>query len=95
MKATFIAIIAASAFAGLAGCQSSPRSAAAGGISADLEREFNRLDVNGDGFISREEARRDDAVMRAFDMADKNGDGKLDKSEFKAAPPTGYKAGNN
>jgi hypothetical protein len=30
----------------------SPRLAAAGEISPQIEREFQRLDVNGDGYIS-------------------------------------------
>jgi len=52
----------------------------------DVLRAFRALDRDGDGFISREEARRDDAVARAFDLADRNGDGKLDAEEFRLIP---------
>ena len=47
---------------------------------------FRGLDRDGDGFVSREEARRDDAVARAFDLADRNRDGKLDPEEFRLIP---------
>ena len=52
----------------------------------DVARAFRALDRDGDGFISREEARRDDAVARVFDLADRNGDGKLDAEEFRLIP---------
>lgn len=52
----------------------------------DTARAFRALDRNGDGFISREEAFKNDAVTRAFDLADRNGDGKLDIEEFKSVP---------
>lgn len=52
----------------------------------DVVRAFRALDRDGDGFVSREEARRDDAVARAFDLADRNGDGKLDPEEFRLIP---------
>ena len=53
---------------------------------SDVARAFRALDRDGDGFVSREEARRDDAVARAFDLADRNGDGKLDAEEFRLIP---------
>ena len=52
----------------------------------DVARAFRALDRDGDGFVSREEARREDAVARAFDLADRNGDGKLDREEFRLIP---------
>jgi Ca2+-binding EF-hand superfamily protein len=52
----------------------------------DVVRAFRALDRNGDGYITRDEARRDDAVARAFDLADRNGDGKLDPEEFRLVP---------
>jgi hypothetical protein len=75
----------------LAACNTPNRQAAVGGISADLDRAFRGLDANADGFVSRDEAQRDPAVMRAFDQADRDRDGRLDESEFKSAPPTGYR----
>lgn len=41
---------------------------------------FNRLDVNGDGFLSREEFR---GPPERFDGADQDGDGQLDHPEFR------------
>lgn len=47
---------------------------------------FRALDHNGDGYISRDEALKDDAVLRAFDLADRNHDDRLDLDEFKSIP---------
>jgi len=44
--------------------------------------EFSKLDVNHDGYISREEARRLRDFSAAFDQADDNHDGRLDPDEF-------------
>jgi Ca2+-binding EF-hand superfamily protein len=71
-------IVLAAAFAG---CSPMERAA-----SPDVVRAFRALDRDGDGFVSREEARRDDAVARAFDLADRKGDGKLDPEEFRLIP---------
>jgi hypothetical protein len=90
-------VLLVASLVGLGACAmggNAPRTAAAGGITADLAREFERMDANRDGFISREEARADAQVTRQFDQADANRDGRLEPSEFKVAPPTGYKAGN-
>jgi Ca2+-binding EF-hand superfamily protein len=66
--------------AALAACTTLDREA------PDVARAFRALDRDGDGYISRDEARRDDAVARAFDLADRNGDGKLDPAEFRMVP---------
>ncbi len=55
----------------------------AGCASSDM---FRRLDANGDGFVSRQEAMLNDNVARSFDAADRNGDGKLDRQEFNTLP---------
>jgi Ca2+-binding EF-hand superfamily protein len=65
----------------LAACTSMEREA-----GPEAARAFRALDRNGDGYITRDEARRDDAVARAFDLADRNGDGKLDPEEFRLVP---------
>jgi Ca2+-binding EF-hand superfamily protein len=52
----------------------------------EVAHAFRSLDRNGDGYITRDEARRDDAVARAFDVADRDGDGKLDPREFRLVP---------
>jgi Ca2+-binding EF-hand superfamily protein len=65
----------------LAACSTLDREA-----GPDAARAFRTLDRNGDGYITRDESRRDDAVARGFDMADRNGDGKLDPEEFRLVP---------
>ena len=67
--------------AALAACGTMEREA-----GPDVARTFRSLDRDGDGYVTREEARRDDAVARAFDLADRNGDGKLDPEEFRLIP---------
>lgn len=44
--------------------------------------EFKRLDVNQDGFLGRDEARKMRDFDQAFTEADDNRDGKLDAAEF-------------
>lgn len=76
---------------------------AAGGPSSRVQSargpmDFNAIDTDGDGFISRAEASRA-GVGGPFTTLDKNNDGRLDRSEFSAyrgdvpgtqsgAPPT-------
>ena len=42
---------------------------------------FDRLDADGDGFLSRQEVRDLDGYAEAFSQADRNRDGRLDASE--------------
>lgn len=49
----------------------------------DMAAQFERLDGNKDGNISRSEAKKDKAIIRKFEQADKNKDGKLSDSEFR------------
>ena len=76
MNRTLVIVVTA-----LAACSGMERQA-----GPDAARAFRGLDRNGDGYITRDEARRDDAVARAFDVADRNGDGKLDAEEFRLIP---------
>lgn len=94
MKHTF-SMLAALAFLGGCGHFGKPTDAASGGSSEQLAREFQRMDLDRDGYISRGEARNDLQVMRAFDWADADRDGRLNRSEFKQAPPTGFSAESN
>src|SRR3982751_3941269 len=50
-----------------------------------ISAEFARLDADGDGYISRQEALKDSEVVRTFRRADANKDGRLDPSEFATA----------
>jgi hyperosmotically inducible protein len=44
--------------------------------------EFKKLDVNHDGYLSREEVRKIRGFEKAFKEADENRDGRLDVDEF-------------
>jgi len=49
---------------------------------ASIERYFQALDLNGDGYVSLSEAAGDQVVVERFDKADRNRDGKLSPKEF-------------
>ena len=53
--------------------------------AAQIAEAFKRLDANGDGLISREEAAPARGVAKHFDQADTNRDGSLSASEFESA----------
>jgi hyperosmotically inducible protein len=59
--------------------------AAPTGAMARSSAEFKRLDANGDGYVTREEARSVRGFDRAFKDSDENQDGKLDAAEFDKA----------
>jgi hypothetical protein len=50
--------------------------------SSDKEAMFRRLDIDGDGFVSKAEAAGHEAVTVGFDRADRNHDGKLSFAEY-------------
>jgi hypothetical protein len=50
--------------------------------SPDKEEVFRRLDIDGDGFISKAEAAGYESVTVGFDRADRNHDGKLSFAEY-------------
>src|SRR5688500_12756799 len=57
----------------------------AGGSSGGAEAMFKSLDKNGDGYISKDEA-KGTPHEKDFARLDKNGDGKLSREEHAAAP---------
>lgn len=50
--------------------------------------DFEALDVNRDGYVSKEEAADEQGLSSTWDEADRNRDGRLDQSEFSAFEPT-------
>ena len=58
----------------------------AGAAHADdggsIDRYFDSLDLDGDGYVSLSEAAGDEIVVTRFDRADRNKDGKLSRKEF-------------
>jgi len=58
----------------------------AGAAHADdggsINRYFDSLDLNGDGYVSLSEAAGQEIVVTRFDRADRNKDGKLSRKEF-------------
>lgn len=64
------------------------RSAAAGaGGVRDDGRLFDRLDVNRDGVLSREELARDPAQRENWLAVDRNRDGRITRDEFTRIAP--------
>jgi hypothetical protein len=47
-----------------------------------VDRYFQALDLNGDGFVSLAEAAGDPVIVQRFDKGDRNRDGKLSEKEF-------------
>ena len=54
----------------------------AGGVSVDMMKEFESLDANKDGFLTKEELASKPKLVGIFAKADKNRDGKLDPAEY-------------
>ena len=52
------------------------------GSDAEKEQAFKRLDMDGDGSVSKAEAAGNGKLMNEFDGADKNHDGKLSRPEY-------------
>jgi hypothetical protein len=81
------ALAAAFAFplAANAGNDKAHAASAGGGNDGGAEAMFKSMDKNGDGFISKDEAKGSPHDAE-FAMLDKNGDGKLTRAEHAAAP---------
>lgn len=62
----------------------SSSSAGASAPAADAQKElaFKKLDLDGDGSISKAEAAGNEKLMNGFDDADKDRDGKLSRAEY-------------
>lgn len=56
---------------------------------------FGTLDVNRDGYVSKEEANSNQGIAENWDRVDTNGDNRLDQSEFSAFEPTGMTPQND
>ncbi len=52
--------------------------------SSDKDEMFRRLDIDGDGFVSKAEAAGHEALTVGFDRADRNRDGKLSFAEYES-----------
>ncbi len=56
---------------------------AAGAIAGETE-QFGKLDTNGDGLISMEEAAADSKLTESWSAVDANQDGQIERAEFSA-----------
>lgn len=56
----------------------------AGGAMAGEDKQFSKLDANGDGMISMEEAATDSKLTEAWSAVDANQDGQIERAEFSA-----------
>ncbi len=50
-----------------------------------IEKDFDELDQNRDGYIDKSEATRSAIIRQHWNEVDKDGDGRLSAEEFKAA----------
>lgn len=53
-----------------------------GSVVGDYSVDFDALDTDGDGYISRDEARANPTLDAEFDGVDRNGDGRLSREEL-------------
>lgn len=77
--------LASLALASAAGAASAQQPPAPG--DAMLKSSFTRIDANGDGRLSQDEARRMPEISARFDELDADKDGALSFAEFMAATP--------
>jgi hypothetical protein len=65
-----------------AGASATAGATAKAPASSDKQAMFRRLDIDGDGFVSKAEAAGNEAATVGFDRADRNRDGKLSFAEY-------------
>ena len=82
----FLLTAAALAFAAGAFAQAAPAAPAAAPAAKAMHKSeaFKNIDTNGDGQISRDEAKGHPMLEKNFDAIDTNKDGQLSKAELKA-----------
>lgn len=51
-------------------------------VKGEYQVDFDTLDGNGDGYVTRDEARGNEALTAEFHVADSNGDGRLSREEL-------------
>lgn len=73
-------LVSATAFAQQAAPEKAPDKTA--DMKSAIDAKFKQLDVNGDGFINKDEAAKMRGLPERFDGSDVNRDGKLDPAEF-------------
>ncbi|HEY7377087.1 MAG TPA: EF-hand domain-containing protein [Steroidobacteraceae bacterium] len=88
MNTSIKALVLASAalLAGAAAfAQETPKAAAPDAASANAWPDFATLDKNGDGAISKDEAKAQSLLASRFQEVDRDGDGKLSAAEYGGA----------
>ena len=97
-----VALFAASAATGVwaAGMDQSGGGAAAGGAagtsgSNTAQAQFDTLDANHDGTISKKEAKALPSLYKEWKQVDANKDGKVDQAEFAQFEASGGAAGSS
>ena len=102
MNAKLTAALLATLFSGAAlaaGGSSSPSdTSGSGSAGMSSASEFDSLDRDGDGYLSREDVDSKPALKEEWVNADRDGDGRLDRSEFSrfetVDAPTGTDTGS-
>ena len=51
-------------------------------VVGEYQVDFDTLDSNGDGYVTRDEARGNEALTAEFHVADSNGDGRLSREDL-------------
>ena len=79
---TMAAVVAASWALVAVAQEATPQQPRRTNPNTPMSQAFQSADTNGDGMVSREEARRVAGLSEQFDTCDRNKDGMLDTVEF-------------